>query len=154
VWRGKSQAGDDVAVKLFKTARIVVGLTLPAFRRGVAVMNRLTARGSEAEESIQPSHGHPGVQVLDHEAEVPPLERERASLGEEVGPSGTGLLGAIERLCRGLEPTEAALALCKGEPVERVELTSVSSGGAELGHCPSEIPAAEREVRAGARDRA
>jgi serine/threonine protein kinase len=49
VWRGVSQAGDDVAVKLFKPSRIVVGLTLPAFRRGVAVMNRLTARGADAE---------------------------------------------------------------------------------------------------------
>lgn len=43
VWRAKNAAGETVAVKLFKAPRTSVGLSLPSFRRGVAVMNRLTA---------------------------------------------------------------------------------------------------------------
>ena len=43
VWQGIDASGETVAVKLFKALRASVGLSLPAFRRGVAVMNRLTA---------------------------------------------------------------------------------------------------------------
>ena len=43
VWRGSSADGEPVAVKLFNTQRAAVGLTLPSFRRGVQVMNRLTS---------------------------------------------------------------------------------------------------------------
>ncbi|MBI4703990.1 MAG: hypothetical protein HY744_23020 [Deltaproteobacteria bacterium] len=43
VWRARSADGDLVAVKLFDTTKCNVGLTLPAYRRGVQVMNRLTA---------------------------------------------------------------------------------------------------------------
>jgi hypothetical protein len=43
VWRGTDGSGDAVAVKLFKAPRASVGLSLPSFRRGVAVMNRLTS---------------------------------------------------------------------------------------------------------------
>ncbi len=45
VWRGRSDDGELYAVKLFNTQRASIGLSLPAYRRGVAVMNRLTARG-------------------------------------------------------------------------------------------------------------
>ncbi|RLB63506.1 MAG: hypothetical protein DRI90_06720 [Deltaproteobacteria bacterium] len=42
VWQGTTAAGDQVAVKLFDSRRATVGLTLPSYRRGVSVMNRLT----------------------------------------------------------------------------------------------------------------
>lgn len=42
VWLGRDPSGEPVAVKLFKALRASVGLSLPAFRRGVSVMNRLT----------------------------------------------------------------------------------------------------------------
>ncbi len=45
VWRGRTEDGQQLAVKLFNTQRASIGLSLPAYRRGVAVMNRLTGRG-------------------------------------------------------------------------------------------------------------
>ncbi len=44
VFRAKTDDGDEVAVKLFKTHMTNQGLCLPSFRRGVQVMNRLTAK--------------------------------------------------------------------------------------------------------------
>jgi hypothetical protein len=43
VWKGVDDDGDELAVKLFDTARATEGLALTAYRRGVAIMNRLTA---------------------------------------------------------------------------------------------------------------
>lgn len=54
VWLGRDGSGDPVAVKLFKAPRASVGLSLPAFRRGVSVMNRLTG----------PDDTHGGVMQL------------------------------------------------------------------------------------------
>lgn len=44
VFRAKTDDGDQVAVKLFKTHMTNQGLCLPSFRRGVQVLNRLTAK--------------------------------------------------------------------------------------------------------------
>lgn len=53
VWQGVDASGATVAVKLFKALRASVGLSLPAFRRGVAVMNRLTASPEVKEDVVQ-----------------------------------------------------------------------------------------------------
>ncbi len=42
VWLAEDDDGQEVAVKVFKTSRANLGLLLPAFRRGVTVMNRIT----------------------------------------------------------------------------------------------------------------
>ncbi|MEM1029735.1 MAG: pentapeptide repeat-containing protein [Myxococcota bacterium] len=47
VYRGTYDDGAEVAVKLFKTHMTNQGLCLPSFRRGIQVMNRLTAAGTE-----------------------------------------------------------------------------------------------------------
>jgi len=44
VYRAKTDDGEEVAVKLFKTHMTNQGLCLPSFRRGIQVMNRLTAK--------------------------------------------------------------------------------------------------------------
>jgi len=44
VWRGATASGDAVAVKLFDSRKAATGLTLPSYRRGVSVMNRLMGR--------------------------------------------------------------------------------------------------------------
>ena len=44
VYSAVDDDGEDVAVKLFKTHMTNQGLCLPSFRRGVQVMNRLTAK--------------------------------------------------------------------------------------------------------------
>ncbi len=53
VWQGTDASGDGVAVKLFRAPRASVGLSLPAFRRGVAVMNRLTAASGVKQDVSQ-----------------------------------------------------------------------------------------------------
>ncbi len=52
VWRGKTADGELVAVKMFDAQKASKGLALPAFRRGVQIMNRLTARADELPASI------------------------------------------------------------------------------------------------------
>ena len=47
VWRAVDGDGAEVAAKLFRTNRAGIGLSLPSYRRGVAVMNRLTGLGDE-----------------------------------------------------------------------------------------------------------
>jgi hypothetical protein len=42
VWRARTGGGETVAVKLFDASRARAGLAMPAFRRGVQMMNRLT----------------------------------------------------------------------------------------------------------------
>jgi serine/threonine-protein kinase len=44
VWLGRDDSGARTCVKLFDLRRLGLGLSLAAFRRGVQVMNRLTAR--------------------------------------------------------------------------------------------------------------
>jgi len=53
VWRGDTAAGDAVAVKLFDSRKATVGLTLPSYRRGVSVMNRLMGRDGPTDGVVQ-----------------------------------------------------------------------------------------------------
>ncbi len=53
VWRGQTAAGEAVAVKLFDSRKATIGLSLPSYRRGVSVMNRLMGRDGPSAGVVQ-----------------------------------------------------------------------------------------------------